>query len=191
MTYIHGPATSRQPRAADVVLYVDLDGVLQSQWVMLHPKQGVYIWPSRAPGRVLFEWAPILVEVLRPFPEVRCVLSSSWCVRPGYGRTLKRLLEDLGWRFIGGTYHRCVFGPDVWAEASFREKPRWLQVCEDVNRRKPKRWLALDDDVGGWPSWTSQNFIVCDGDLGLSRAQTRALLTERLESVHLDLRAGG
>lgn len=177
-------------RTADLVVYVDLDGVLQHQQVLHHPRRGIYLCPEQAPGRVLFEWAPTLVELLEPYPEVRCVLSSSWCIWPGFGKTLKRMPKELSWRFIGGTYHQRVFGLDEWSKASFREKPRWLQVCEDVKRRKPKRWLALDDDVNGWPQSTLDNLIPCDGDLGLSCSRTQSLLSERLRAAHAELSAG-
>lgn len=182
---------THRPRTAEVVIYVDLDGVLQSQHVMHHPKRGIYLCPNNAPGRALFEWAHHLVEVLEPFPQVRYVLSSSWCVWPGYGRTLKRMPQELRWRFIGGTYHKRVFGRDLWSKASFQDKPRWLQIYEDVRRRKPRHWLALDDDTERWPDWMNEHLIACDGDLGLSCERTRALLVERLRSVSPGLDAAG
>lgn len=170
--------------APSVVLYVDLDGVLQHHAVLHHPRRGIHMCPREAPGRELFEWAHYLVEVLEEFPDVRCVLSSSWCVWPGYGRTLQRLPAILRSRFIGGTYHSRVFGSDVWAVSSFRSKPRWLQILEDVRRRRPRHWLVLDDDIEGWPATAARHLIPCDGNVGLSSSETRSLLVEQLRSLH-------
>ena len=98
------------PRSADVVLYLDLDGVVHHEKVLWHPRKGIYMSPYEAAGHSLFEWIPILESVLEPYPAVALVLSSTWCIRPGYSATLKRLPVSLRARFIGGTYHRRVHG---------------------------------------------------------------------------------
>ena len=79
------------PRSADVVLYLDLDGVVHHEKVLWHPRKGIYMSPYEAAGHSLFEWVPILESVLEPHPTVALVLSSTWCIRPGYSATLKRL----------------------------------------------------------------------------------------------------
>ena len=168
---------------ADVILYLDLDGVVQHESVLFHPKRGIYMSPAEAPARTLFEWVPILVDILAPYPSVRLVLSSSWCVRPGYGKTLKRLPLELRTRFVGGTYHREFHGSDPWGKESFLRKPRGLQVLEDVERRKPRRWLALDDDVEDWPESTLQHLIACDGRTGLSSVRVQYELKTRLAKL--------
>lgn len=164
------PSSVHVPRRADFLLYLDLDGVVQHEAVVWHPRRGIHVSSVLAPGHSLFEWVPLLVTALEPFPEVRIVLSSSWCIRPGYGRTLKRLPETLRQRFIGGTFHRRVHGADTWLQASFQNIPRGMQVWADVQRRRPRQWLALDDDVEGWPPWAQENLIACDGSTGLSSA---------------------
>lgn len=175
------------PRTAEVVLYVDLDGVVQHEYVMSHPRRGIYMCPQRAPGRTLFEWLPLLSAALEPFPNVRCVLSSSWCVRPGYAQTLKRFPEELRSRFIGGTFHKRVHGADPWLLSSFQSTPRGLQVWADVQRRQPRQWLALDDDTEGWPAWARDNLVPCDGSLGLSSEGTREELAQKLRRCHVAL----
>jgi len=75
------------PRSADVVLYLDLDGVVHHEAVLWHPRQGIYMSPYQAAGRSLFEWVPILEAALDPYPSVALVLSSTWCIRPGYSAT--------------------------------------------------------------------------------------------------------
>lgn len=179
-----------RPQSADVVLYLDLDGVVQHESVLFHPKRGIYMSPVLAPGRLLFEWVHYLEALLEGFPPVALVLSSSWCVHPGYSKTLKRLPVSLRARFIGGTYHSRVHGVDPWMLADFRQMPRGMQVWEDVQRRKPRQWLALDDDPQGWPEWARDNLIECEGSIGLSSERVRRELQEKLNRCFEALREG-
>jgi len=176
--YFPAPAARR----ADILVYVDFDGVLQHHAVYWHPKRGVYMHPQEAEGRALFEWAHYLESALLEFPDVRLVLSSSWCVRPGYGKALRRLTEGLGAKFIGGTFHRRIHGVDPWTLASFKATPRALQIWNDVQRRKPVHWLALDDDVTDWPPAHSKNLVACDGTTGVSSPGVQAELREKLSA---------
>jgi len=173
------------PRSADVVLYLDLDGVVHHEKVLWHPRKGIYMSPYEAAGHSLFEWVPILESVLEPYPAVALVLSSTWCIRPGYSATLKRLPASLRARFIGGTYHKRVHGVDPWNLSMFRTTPRGVQVQEDAQRRKPRQWIALDDDVEGWPDSCSQNLIPCNGTTGLSSPEVQCELREKLRRCHV------
>lgn len=178
---------SSKPRSADVVLYLDLDGVVQHESVFWHPRRGIYMNPSLPPGRVLFEWLHYLEDALKPFPDVALVLSSSWCVRPGYSKTLQRFPAALRARFIGGTYHRRHHGQDWLVKSAFLGTPRCEQILADVRRRKPRQWLALDDDVDDWPRSALANLVACDGSTGLSDPLVRQLLRDRLEQCHIAL----
>ncbi len=180
----YSSASSRRLEAR-VVLYLDLDGVVQHEAVMWHGRRGIYMSTEDAPGRKLFEWLPHLEDALSPFPQVALVLSSSWCVWPGYSRTLKRFPEGLRERFIGGTFHKRIHGADSSAMESFRATPRGMQIWADVQRRKPLQWLALDDDAEGWPDWACSNLIACDGATGLS---CRRVQVELRESLRLRVR---
>jgi hypothetical protein len=60
---------------ADHVLYLDFDGVLHDGEVYVRRGVGPCV---ATPGRVLFEWMPILEELLAPHPDVAVVLSTSW-----------------------------------------------------------------------------------------------------------------
>lgn len=169
------------PRRADVLVYVDFDGVLHHEAVHWHPRRGIYMHPIEAPGRVMFEWVHLLDGILSEFPAVMLVLSSTWCVRPGFGKALKFLPQSLRSRFIGGTFHRRHHGADEWILQSFRAAPRWQQILSDVGRRHPVAWLALDDDVKDWPVDLLPNLIACEGDTGLSDRRVQAELREKLE----------
>ena len=177
------------PRSADVVLYLDLDGVVHHEQVLWHPRKGIYMSPYEAAGHSLFEWSPILESVLQPYPAVALVLSSTWCIRPGYSATLKRLPASLRARFIGGTYHRRVHGLDPWNLSMFRTTPRGVHVQEDAQRRKPRQWIALDDDLEGWPDSCRQNLVACDGTTGLSNSEVQHELREKLRSCFVALSA--
>jgi hypothetical protein len=175
------------PRSADVVLYLDLDGVVHHEKVLWHPSKGIFMSPYEAAGHALFEWVPILEAALEPYPAVALVLSSTWCIRPGYSATLKRLPVALRSRFIGGTYHKRVHGVDPWNQSMFRSMPRGVQVQEDAQRRKPRQWLALDDDVQDWPDASKQNLIACEGSKGLSDPEVQRELSEKLRHCHAAL----
>ena len=136
--------------------------------------------PYEAAGHSLFEWVPILESVLEPYPAVALVLSSTWCIRPGYSATLKRLPASLRARFIGGTYHKRVHGVDPWNLSMFRTTPRGAQVQEDAQRRRPRQWLALDDDLEGWPDSCRENLVACEGTTGLSSLEVQHELRNRL-----------
>lgn len=145
---------------ADYVLYLDYDGVLHDSEVYVSPKRGIHI---RTPGCTLFEWMPLLEEVLNPFPEVALVLSTSWVRARSFNFAKEQLSPALQQRIIGATYHRREINKYV-----FMDTPRWQQIAADVNRRKPKNWLALDDDVNDWPEHLVKHLIATDGMSGLS-----------------------
>ena len=166
----------------ELLLYLDLDGVVHHEAVY-SSSRGIYIDQRQGPGRTLFEWVPILTEILESFPEVKLVLSSSWCRRPGYSRTLDRLPEPLRQRFVGGTFHRRHHGSDRHADLSFTSLSRGQQIVSDVGRRQPRDWLALDDDDLDWPSAHLDHLIHCDGALGLSDPAIQALLKAKLSQM--------
>jgi len=172
-----------------VVLYLDLDGVVHHEAVLWHPRIGIHMSPYEAAGRALFEWVPLLEAALDPYPAVALVLSSTWCIRPGYSATLKRLPPSLRSRFIGGTYHKRVHGADPWNLSMFRATPRGVQVMDDVLRRKPRQWIALDDDLEGWPDTTRHHVVECHGATGLSNPEVQRELKERLQRCHALLSA--
>jgi len=136
--------------------------------------------PYEAPSHALFEWLPILEEELAPYPSVALVLSSTWCIRPGYAKTLQRLPKELRARFIGGTYHKRVHGADSWTLASFRTTSRGMQILADVQRRRPRHWIALDDDIEDWPAFAIDNLVACEGTTGLSSPEVRRELRRKL-----------
>jgi hypothetical protein len=167
-------------RRARTVLYLDFDGVLQSDQVYVHPKRGIFIDQQKAPGRTLFEWVHLLEAAIAPFPDVRIVLSTSWARRPGFSKARARLPVSVQERVIGATFHRRVHGFNEYALDSFIRTPRALQILADVRRRQPVDWLAVDDDTRGWPDEARHNLVACDSASGLSCPQTYASLVAGL-----------
>lgn len=120
------------------VLYLDFDGVLHAADVRvtkdepLRPR--VYDKPSDQP---LFRYASLLELLLAPYPEVRIVLSTSWVHAFGYEFAFKQLPPSIQERIIGAT--------------TVQASTRFDCIDIDAEERGLKRWLALDDDVKGWP----------------------------------------
>lgn len=147
-------------RFAEKLFYLDYDGVLHPEEVYSHPKKGIYL---KTPGHTLFEWMPILEALVAPHPEVRIVLSTSWVRMRSFNFALKQLSPALQSRVIGATFHRRHMRMD-----EFVHLPRGAQIAQDVFRRHPQSWFAIDDDYVGWPEWCRNNLIQTDGVRGIS-----------------------
>ena len=159
----------------ELILYLDFDGVLHHENVYWHPRRGVYL---KAPERYrLFAHSALLEEVLRPYPGVDIVLSTSWVVRYGLSETVKSLTPGLRSRVIGATYYSEM------PRNSFVQLPRGLQVWEDVLWRKPRAWLALDDDFMGWPKECLDKHIRTHPYEGISDPEVLAELKTKLAEM--------
>jgi len=153
------------------VLYLDFDNVLHGD-VLLYPLR------PETPGQVLFENAPILEQLLDPYPDLKLVLSTSWVRQLGFTRARKALPPSLRRRVIGATYHRRHM-----REEEFARLTRYEQVIADVARRRPRKWLAIDDDLDGWPEHALINVVPTPLVVGLGDAAAALELKERLEKV--------
>lgn len=143
-----------------LLLYLDFDGVLHHQNVLWHSLIGPYL--SAPDGYVLFQHATLLEHILEPYPEVSIVLSTSWVLRFSLAKATKNLKPSLRYRVIGATYNSRR------DEQSFIAMPRGVQVQQDVLRRQPKAWLAVDDDDFGWPTDCLGHLVVTHKHAGIS-----------------------
>jgi hypothetical protein len=143
-----------------LILYLDFDGVLHHENVLWHPRVGAYL--SAPEHFKLFQHVDLLDRVLEPYPRVQIVLSTSWVRQYGCAKASKNLSPGLRSRVVGATFHSMM------NEQAFAELPRGVQVTNDVRRRQPLRWLALDDDYQRWPSEALANFVRTHEHLGLS-----------------------
>jgi HAD domain in Swiss Army Knife RNA repair proteins len=157
------------------LLYLDFDGVLHHENVLWHPRIGAYM--SAPDGYVLFQHAELLERMLAPYPEVQIVLSTSWVRRYGCARSAKQLRPSLRRRVIGATFHSKM------NQHEFALKPRGMQVWEDVLTRRPRDWLALDDDWFDWPKCCSDKYVKTNLSEGLSDTAVQEIFATKLQEM--------
>jgi hypothetical protein len=155
-----------------LVLYCDYDGVLHHDDVYWSLQKGIYM---KSAGCRLFEWMHILEELLEPHPNVGIVLSTSWVRVKSFNYAKQQLTPSLQARVLGSTFHRREIG-----KRRFDSMSRGDQVLADVQRRRPTRWMALDNDDSGWPSQWRANLIKTQDHLGLSDAEVQEAIRSRL-----------
>jgi hypothetical protein len=68
-------------------------------------------------------------------------------------------------------------------EEDFQWLSRGQQVFEDVSRRKPRDWLALDDNGEGWPATHLSHFVQTHMYEGISDPDVLATFGGRLEMM--------
>ena len=156
------------------VCYLDFDGVLHDDDVHWNRKRGVYM---KSPGRKLFEWMPILEELLAPYPEVKIVLSTTWVQAKCYKFAKEKLSSDLQSRTIGATFHSRFTN-----KAHFNDTYRGFQVLDDVLRRKPDNWFAIDNDAFNWPTNFRTHLIKTEDRFGLSDVKVQNSIIELLKT---------
>jgi hypothetical protein len=163
------------PGRGSLLLYLDYDGVLHHEDVWWHARIGPYL---RAPDEYkLFQHLTLLETLLAPFPQVNIILSTSWVRRYGCSKTAKELGPRLRQRVLGATFHSQM------NEDLFMAMPRGRQVWEDVLRRKPRDWLALDDDGDGWLPESAEHFVKTHDHDGISDPQVLATFRTKLEAM--------
>jgi hypothetical protein len=156
------------------VLYVDFDNVLHGD--VLRYRTPPTLRPE-TPGQVLFENIPILVRLLEPYADLKIVLSTSWVRELGFSRARNFLPASLQQRVVGATFHKRYMRKDEFAQLT-----RYEQIIADVERRRPARWLAIDDDLDGWPEPRS-NVVRMPLVVGLGASAAALELEQRLERV--------
>ncbi len=163
----------KPPRGAgELLLYLDYDGVLHHENVLWYPRKGAVL--EAPPHYVLFQHVGLLEEFLAPYPDVRIVLSTSWARVYGCDRAARRLPPSLRSRVIGATFHSKM------DEALFKAAPRGTQIWSDVLRRKPRDWLALDDDYLHWPAWCRDKYVRTHEHEGISAPVPKAEFRQKL-----------
>lgn len=159
-----------------LVLYLDFDGVLHHENCYWHPARGAFLV---APERYsLFQHALLLEQLLEPYPSVSIVLSTSWVIRYGCSKTAKRLPKALQARVVGATFHSRHM-----LVAEFRNLPRGQQVFDDVLRRSPLDWIALDDNAEGWPTAHINKYVQTHKYEGLSDPDVQAKFKSKLREM--------
>ncbi|MFC7297896.1 HAD domain-containing protein [Herminiimonas aquatilis] len=146
-------------------IYLDFDSVLHHDSVYIHPTKGIYI---REPGFALFEWMPILEELLKAHPNVGIILSTSWVRMKSFSYAKSRLSPELQKRVIGATFHKGHMNKELFAQLT-----RASQILGDVSRRGlGEDWIAIDDEAEGWPFMYARN-LIRTGWAGISDPEVR------------------
>lgn len=158
------------------ICYLDYDAVLHDGNVLRNRTRGMYI---KTPGRTFFEWMPILVDLLAPYPGLKIVLTTTWVRELGFNAAKHELSTSLQDRVIGSTF----LHPKI-VKAEFDTLPRGMQILGDVERRKPTHWFALDDDAFGWPAKYRDNLIQTSDQLGLSDPAVQEKVRQRLVEIY-------
>ena len=138
------------------VLFLDFDGVL-------HPAGA---------GTVKFNCLPLLEIFLREpaHTDLRVVISSTWRVAYSLAQLRRHFSVDLHSRLIGCTPELEEHHTNYYRN---EEIEAWLEDnATDV-------WLALDDDVDGFPPRNLARLVLTDARIGLTHANL-AVLRERL-----------
>ena len=154
------------------ICYLDYEAVLHDGNVVRNRTSGMIM---KTPGRVFFEWMPILDALLAPYPALKIVLSTTWARELGFDQAKHELSPSLRERVIGGTFFHAGI-----IRAEFDALPRGLQILGDVKRRKPTAWFALDDDDFGWPARHRANLIKTSDRAGLSEPAVQRQVAARL-----------
>lgn len=142
----------------DPVLYLDFDGVLHPADIRVLPadrQPRVYVrgQPTDLP---LFEHLPLLEQLLKPYPQLRIILATSWVREFGYEYALEQLTSSLRERVIGATLYPAL--------------ARYYCIQIDAEERGIDRWLALDDDLNCWPEAEIHRVVApTDRMLGLAQ----------------------
>lgn len=161
-----------------MILFLDFDGVL-------HPDAAFLVKgrPRLKAEGELFMWAPLLVDVLADFPEVKIVLSTNWARDLSFARACRWLPDELRAPIIGATWHSAMlFKRDGFRSLStwWDEASRYQQIKRYAGRARLTNWVAVDDQPEGWGADDLNKLVHTNGETGLSDPVKLALLAERL-----------
>ncbi|WP_454905033.1 HAD domain-containing protein [Variovorax gossypii] len=148
-----------------MILFLDFDGVL-------HPEGEEHILN----GGTDFCFLPRLEALLREFPHVRIVISSSWREQLAYKTLLKPFSEDIRARIIGATPPREFGLPHPFAHRE-GEILAWLQLHDAVE----EPWVALDDAAWQFDK-CKDHLVVCGSFVGFDD-KASAALQDRFEEA--------
>ncbi|RKE25189.1 helix-turn-helix protein [Paraburkholderia sp. BL23I1N1] len=162
-------------------LFVDYDGTLHAGHAFVDERGQITL----DSGRPLFEFAPLLIGMLEPYPAVQIVLTTSWLQTMPTEIVISYLPPELARRVVDTTRGRK-------ARFSYMQNGSGrtdIITCYAFGKGL-KNWLALDDSVydasnfGREPGELVQNFVLLDSTLGISDEGAQQRVREWLVRVH-------
>ena len=136
-------------------------------------------------GRQLLEFAPLLVEMLRPYPTVEIVLTTSWLQALPVDVVISYLPPELAQRVVDTTQ-------DIKPRLSYEQSgaDRTDVIVSYTYGKRLKNWLALDDSAygaskfGREPGELTDHFLLLDSALGISAESAQRRIRQWLIEVH-------
>ncbi|MFL9882870.1 HAD domain-containing protein [Paraburkholderia agricolaris] len=162
-------------------LFLDFDGTLHVGHAVVDVDGHV----SLESGRPLFEYAPLLVKLLAPYPAVEIVLTTSW---------LDAMTDETVFAYLPPELSRRVI------DATRGRRPRLSYMLNGSGRtdvitcyafgKGLTQWLAIDDSVygayhfGREPGQLIRNFLLLDSSCGISDEGAQQRIREWLVEAH-------
>ncbi len=162
-------------------LFVDYDGVLHRGHAFLDESNEIFL----DTGIPLFEFSPLLVSLLEPWPEVEIVLTTTWLSRLPVDEVVSYLPLRLARRVVGTTQgYRARFGD--WKTGIARTYIIRAYVFE----HRLRNWLAIVDSVYGAHDLSTDflalepHLVLLDSQRGIGEAQAQQRIRDWLAEVH-------
>ena len=166
-------------RATPTIL-LDYDGTLHAGQALLN-NDGQIALDS---GRQLFEFAPLLVEMLRPYPAVEIVLTTSWLQTLPVDVVISYLPRELARGVVDTT-------KDIKPRLSYEQSGagRTDVIVSYTYGKRLKNWLALDDSAYGASKFgrelgeLTDHFLLLDSARGISDDSVQLRIRQWLSEV--------
>lgn len=154
------------------VLYLGFGGVLHVGAGHMTRRGSIVLDTGRQP----FEFAPLLCDILRPFPLVQLVLSCGWI--DTFGETVTQ-------NFLPAELRERVVGTTLSFDNGLQHLPeghrRVLRVLRHAHSARASRWLALDVCVSAAPVAFWQHFVVTRAEVALGSTASQQQLSTWLK----------
>ncbi|PAJ91377.1 HAD domain-containing protein [Burkholderia ubonensis] len=154
-------------------LFLDFDGTLHAGHALIDSQNQI----SLDSGRPLFEFAPLLVSMLAPYPSVEIVLTTSWLRTLPLDDVVACLPPELARRVVGTTKDIKPRLGDLRSGTD-----RTAAIVSYAYGKGLKNWLAIDDSVHGAykfgrePGELQHHFVLLDAERGISDEQAQGLI---------------
>ncbi|WP_414446775.1 HAD domain-containing protein [Burkholderia sp. 22PA0099] len=162
-------------------LFVDYDHTLHRGQGYVDTSSGEI---SLDTGNEPFEFAPILEQLLAPYPRVEIVLTTSWLTSIPLERAAAYMPASLAARVVGSTHgYKVPFGYIQNGSA------RTYVIRSYVLERRLRDWLAIDDAVYGATNLTSDvlpiepHLVLLDAQQGLGDAAAQQRVQDWLRGL--------